>query len=346
MLGKYNGLQGLISECAPQAKWTHCMLHWEALASQCFSVELNQVVEEIVKVINFVKTSGVRSRISSKPCDDLDTPHKQLLFHATTRWLSLGNAFAQVFELRQELLTFLQSERHPSAESFQQTDFLLKFSYLCDIFEKLSKLNVSIQGNNANALELSDKIEAFLRKISLWRVDVSDNSGQEYFPFLNRMLADLSIISLPLVVSNAAFEHLNRLETNFKQYFTSDFSSYAWIRNPFLVSVVPSMFSAPQKEEFIDLSCNNTLKSKMDRFCINFWIEARAEYPVISKAALRVLISFATSYMCEAGFYAVAVLKTKYRSKVDVEREMHVAVSNIAPRFEALCRNKRAKVSH
>ena len=55
---------------------------------------------------------------------------------------------------------------------------------------------------------------------------------------------------------------------------------------------------------------------------------------------------FATSYMCEAGFSAVAVLKTKYRLKLDVEREMRVAVSNITPRFEALCRNKRANVSH
>ena len=84
----------------------------------------------------------------------------------------------------------------------------------------------------------------------------------------------------------------------------------------------------------------------MDRFCTNFWIEARTEYPVVSKAALRVLISFATSYMCEAGFSAVAVLTTEYRSKLDVEREMRVAVSNITPQFETLCRNKRANVSH
>ena len=27
MSGKYNGLQGLILKCVPQAKWTHCMLH-------------------------------------------------------------------------------------------------------------------------------------------------------------------------------------------------------------------------------------------------------------------------------------------------------------------------------
>ena len=284
MSGKCNGLQGLIRECASQAKWTHCMLRWEALASQCFSVELNQVVEEIVKVINFVKTSEVRSHIFSKLCDDLDTPHKQLLFHATTPWLLLGNAFARVFELRQELLTFLQSERHSSAESFQHTDFLLKFSYLCDIFEKLNKLNISMQGNDANVLELSDKIEAFLRKNSLWRVDVSNNSGHNYFPFLNRMLADLSIIiSLPSVVSNAASEHVNRLETNFKQYFTSDFSSYACIRNPFLVSVVPLTFSEPQKEEFIDLSCNNTLKSKMDRLVQIFGLRLAQSIPLFQK---------------------------------------------------------------
>ena len=43
------------------------------------------------------------------------------------------------------------------------------------------------------------------------------------------------------------------------------------------------MFSGPQREEVTDLSGNNTLKSKMDRFCTNFWIEARAEYPVILK---------------------------------------------------------------
>ena len=84
----------------------------------------------------------------------------------------------------------------------------------------------------------------------------------------------------------------------------------------------------------------------MDRFCTNFWIEARTEYPVILKAALRVLIPFATSYMCEAGFSAVAVLKTKYRLKLDVKWEMRIEVSNIPPRVEALCRNKRANVLH
>ena len=59
------------------------------------------------------------------------------------------------------------------------------------------------------------------------------------------------------------------------------------------------MFSGPQTEGFIDLSGNNVLKFKMDQSCRNFWIEARAEYLIIWKAALRVMISFTTSNMCK-----------------------------------------------
>lgn len=68
----------------------------------------------------------------------------------------------------------------------------------------------------------------------------------------------------------------------------------------------------------------------------------RIGYPVITKEVLRVFISFATSHIYEAGFSTVGVLKTKYRSKFDVEREM----IHIAPQFETLCRNKSANVSN
>jgi hypothetical protein len=62
----------------------------------------------------------------------------------------------------------------------------------------------------------------------------------------------------------------------------------------------------------------------------------KREYPEISCKALLVLIPFATSYTCEAGFSAVAVIKSKYRSKINVEKEMCVAVSKMLPRFELL----------
>jgi hypothetical protein len=77
-----------------------------------------------------------------------------------------------------------------------------------------------------------------------------------------------------------------------------------------------------------------------------FWSSVKREYPEISCKALRILISFATSYLCEGGFSAVAVIKSKYRSKLNVEKEMRVAVSKMSSRFELLCHGKEAHPSH
>lgn len=41
---------------------------------------------------------------------------------------------------------------------------------------------------------------------------------------------------------------------------------------------------------------------------IGFWNSIKDEYPEVSNKALRILIPFATSYLCEAGFSAVADL--------------------------------------
>jgi hypothetical protein len=48
---------------------------------------------------------------------------------------------------------------------------------------------------------------------------------------------------------------------------------------------------------------------------------------------MRIFIPFATTYLCEAGFSAVAVIKNKYRSKINVEQEMRVAVSSLIPQL-------------
>jgi hypothetical protein len=66
---------------------------------------------------------------------------------------------------------------------------------------------------------------------------------------------------------------------------------------------------------------------------VEFWITIRNEYPTLSLKAMRIFIPFATSYLCEAGFSAVAVIKSKYRSKINVEQEMRVAVSSLIPQL-------------
>ena len=77
-----------------------------------------------------------------------------------------------------------------------------------------------------------------------------------------------------------------------------------------------------------------------------FWIGVEKDYPLLGKRALAILLRFATSYLCEIGFSAVASIKTKYRSKQDIENELRVAVSQLQPRFEKICSMKQAHTSH
>jgi hypothetical protein len=77
-----------------------------------------------------------------------------------------------------------------------------------------------------------------------------------------------------------------------------------------------------------------------------FWMSVKDEYPLLSGKTQRVLIPFAISYLCEAWLSAVAVIKSKYRAKIDVEKGMRVAVSSLIPRFENMCGDQQAHPSH
>ena len=65
-----------------------------------------------------------------------------------------------------DLKDFLLQENNDLAVYLSENEFLLKLAYLCDAFAKLNKLNVSMQGSDKNVLDISDKIEAFIKKLS------------------------------------------------------------------------------------------------------------------------------------------------------------------------------------
>ncbi|XP_063931161.1 zinc finger BED domain-containing protein 5-like [Zophobas morio] len=94
---------------------------------------------------------------------------------------------------------------------------------------------------------------------------------------------------------------------------------------------------AEEEEQVIELSCDSSLKLQYDKDKLfEFWSSVSHEYRVISTAALKVLLPFATSNLCETGFSALAVIKDKYRLKIDVEKEMRVAISKLEPRLQKL----------
>ena len=141
---------------------------------------------------------------------------------------------------------------------------------------------------------------------------------------------------------------LDALISHFEKYFSEDMEKYNWIRNPFLDNAnAPQGFTFLEAEKFINLVSVLTLKSIYNpNSLISLWIKARVEFPLVGCKALRVLVPFATSYLCENGFFAVAVIKLKYHNKIAIEREICVAISNIAPRFDKMFIKQQTHCSH
>ena len=63
MSGRFGGLRTLVQGVAVNEKWTHCVIHREALASQQLSGDLNGVLKAVVKNVNFIKARPLKARL-------------------------------------------------------------------------------------------------------------------------------------------------------------------------------------------------------------------------------------------------------------------------------------------
>lgn len=348
MSGRFQSMQTLVKQKSSQCIWTHCMIHREALASKEMCTGLNIVLSTVVTVVNFIKTRPLKSRMFSELCKDMGSVHTALLFYCEARWLSRGKFLKRVFELREEICIFLEEENRQEAVMFRDTLFIMKLGYLVDIFEKLNVLNLQLQGTNTYILETNDKVNAFCRKLDWWLRNLKEKK-LEMFPNINEFVKTYKTEEVHInVIFLTINKHLSMLAKNLKKYFFAEekfLASYEWVRDPY--HNVPQGLSTSEEETFIDFTTNSEIKRKFNNKSIfEFWAGLDDEFATLKRRAFQILLPFSTSYLCETGFSAVASLKTKYRSQLNIEKELRVSISGITPSFQKLCNEKQAQGSH
>lgn len=347
MSGKYTGLQRLVKNVAPNVKWTHCVIHRQALASKELSPSLNEVIETVVKTVNLIKAQPLQSRLFKALCEEMGSEHTALLFHTEARGLSRGNVLNRIRELRNEVFMYLRDCKKPSAELFCDTQFLLKLAYLADIFAKLNILNKSLQKGNANILAWNEKVQGFTKKLSLWEAALN-KPDLTIFPNLLNMVKKIECEKIPQELTTCSVNHLSPLKDKFHKYFFEDLEAFHWIKQPFQPMKEISSMSLAEQEELIDLQCDEFLKAtfEAENSLTRFWISVKEECPKLFQKAIEILIPFATTYLCDTGFSTIAAMKSKYRGRLEVSKELRVALSNISPRFTKLCEEKNKLVHH
>jgi len=79
---------------------------------------------------------------------------------------------------------------------------------------------------------------------------------------------------------------------------------------------------------------------------IEFWAAREEEYRELSRQAVKFLLPFATTYLCESGFSHLVMIKTKFRNRLNAEPELRLKLTKIVPNIDSICDSKQAHPSH
>ena len=158
-------------------------------------------------------------------------------------------------------------------------------------------------------------------------------------------IANKPLIDKELIFSDIQ-PHLELLSEHFKKYFLKEtYDNFDWILNPYVVAKTD--LSGLEEEELAELSSDRTLMISFNQKALaSFWLRVVDEYPLLSQKATKILLPFDTTYICETEFLALTNMKTKYKSRLAVECDLRVCLSQIAPRIDKLCSQKQPHPSH
>uniref|UniRef100_A0A0L8FG49 Uncharacterized protein n=1 Tax=Octopus bimaculoides TaxID=37653 RepID=A0A0L8FG49_OCTBM len=172
MLGCRSGFQTMVKEKFPNTTGTHCTLHHQAFMIKTMPNHMRNVLNDVVKAVNFIKANSLNSRLFADLCKVNGSNFEMLLLYSHVRWLSKG------IEIH-KFLCFAQKELH---RQFSKTRFLICLSFLVDIFESVNSVNLALQGKDITVVHCHEKIIAFKMKLHLWHFKLA---CENFAPFPN-----------------------------------------------------------------------------------------------------------------------------------------------------------------
>ena len=204
-----------------------------------------------------------------------------------------------------------------------------------------------MQGKNSNVFSHADKVDGFKKKLDLWRTRV-ERGVFDMFPLLCQVMDN----SLATNITPVVVEHLTSLNARFGDYFPTDPRiGNLWILDPFSLDIHSEDVNLciELENQLSDLSSDSGLKLKFRQEPLSsFWTFLSNEYPSLSQRAVKFLLPFSTTYLCESAFSIVTTTKTKARNRLGatLSATLRVSLSHIKPRLDELVAKKQAHPSH
>ena len=101
------------------------------------------------------------------------------------------------------------------------------------------------------------------------------------------------------------------------------------------------------QEEFLNLINDSGAKAMFSMMTLpQFWFSMSNTYPLVSEIAIKALLPFPSTYLCETGFSSLLTIKTKNRNRLDVQHDLRCCLSKTEPRISQLVEKKQLQPSH
>ena len=118
MIGYRSGFKGLVTNGAFHVSFTYCLIHCFALALKTLPFGLQKVLQDVVKIENYIFANATTSRLIAAFCE-VGSDYKVLLLHTEARWLSRGKVLNCLLHLQEEAVIFLENEQSACHTSFE-----------------------------------------------------------------------------------------------------------------------------------------------------------------------------------------------------------------------------------
>jgi len=320
----------------------HCIIHQEALCSK--SLQMKEVMDVVVKTVNFIRSRGLNHRQFQSFLTDMDSEYGELLYHTEVRWMSRGNVLKRFYALRNEIDLFMKMKNR-AVPMLADSTFQCNLAFLSDITHHLNELNLKLQGKKQIITQMYHHVKSFKVKLRLWMKQLGEGN-----------LAHFSTLKSLGKVEAECLKEYTDLLSDLLQQFDVRFADFELLEPHFRLFSMPFSVEIENvaeeiQMELVELQCDTVLKQKYAEVeILEFYtFLSRERFPKLLSAAARIIAMFGSTYVCEQFFSSMKVNKTVLRSRLTDEHLQATlrlaSADKLKPNIEVLVDEKRCQLS-
>lgn len=349
MCGTKTGVVGKICNTVESAGGVkpmifHCIIHQQALCAK--SLELAEVMNIVVKTVNFIRSSSLKHRQFKNFLAEVDSAYPDVPYHCEVRWLSRGKVLERFFELHEVIDIFMTEHQRPVPELSDDL-FIWKLAFIVDITKHINLLNQKLQGEQSLVCDLYSHVKAFRKKLNLFENQLRSMNFDHFDTCKNFSAQTTATFPKDFVLS--VMSKLGReFEDRFKDFDLAS-EEIKIFQNPFDCEIdkVPSHLQL----EVIELTSNDSFKAAFkEGNLLSFYSSLpEKDYKNLKTHARGMFSVFGSTYLCEQTFSKMKYVKSKYRSSLSDEHLKAVLIigtSKFDPKWNEILSNKQFQSSH